>query len=164
MNRADLAPRTRALIGLGANLGDREANLRRALAHLESEGAARVVALSSFVETDAVTLPGAPPQPRYLNGAAVVETSLSPRELIAALGRAEAAAGRRPRAERWAAREADLDLLLHGDAVADEPGVAVPHPRMHERAFVLAPAAEVAREMRHPRLRRTVGELLEDLR
>jgi 2-amino-4-hydroxy-6-hydroxymethyldihydropteridine diphosphokinase len=150
---------TRALIALGSNLGDREANLRRALAHLEAEGAARVVAVSAFVETD----PVGPPQPRYLNGAAVVETPLGPRALLAALQRAEAAAGRRPGGVRWGPREADLDLLLHGDAVVDEPGLVVPHPRMAERRFVLGPAAEVAREMRHPRLGRTVGELLEDL-
>lgn len=158
---------TRALIALGSNLGDREANLRRALAHLEASGAARVVAVSGFVETDAVLPPdwNGPPQPPYLNGAAVVETALGARELLGALLAAEAAAGRRRReGVRWAPREADLDLLLFGDLVLDEDGLAVPHPRMAARRFVLVPAAEVAPEMRDPRSGRTVRRMLEDLR
>src|SRR5687767_13539210 len=150
----------RALVALGSNLGDRAANLAAALAHLESTGAARVTARSGLVETDPV---GGPPQGRYLNGAAVIETRLAPRELLAAMQAAEGAAGRTRHGPRWAARTADLDLLLFEDRVIDEPGLTVPHPRMHERRFVLAPAAEVAGEWVHPVLRRTIRALLEAL-
>lgn len=150
----------RALVALGSNLGDRERNLREALRHLEASGAARVVAVSRLIETDPV---GGPPQGRYLNGAALLETSLGARPLLAALKAAESAAGRRPGGERWGPREADLDLLLLGDAVESHADAVVPHPRMAERRFVLAPAAEVAPAMVHPVLGRTVLELLEAL-
>lgn len=150
----------RALIAVGGNVGDREASIRAALDSLGRHGA-RVAAASPLVETDPV---GGPPQGRYLNGAVVVETDLPPRALLAAMLAAERDAGRvRDGAVRFGPRTADLDLLLYDDLVLHEPGLDVPHPRMHERRFVLAPAAAVAPEWVHPTLGRTIAELLEDL-
>ncbi len=120
-----------------------------------------VEAVSSLHETEAVTAEGAAGQPRYLNGAAVVRTSLSAGGLLAALLGIERALGReREREGRWGARTIDLDLLLYGEAVIEEEGLRVPHPGMHERAFVLAPLAEVAPEAVHPLRRETVREML----
>lgn len=158
----------RALLALGSNLGDREANLRAALAHLAADGRVRIVAVSRLAETDPV---GGPPQGRYLNGAAIVETDLAPAALLAAMLDAERAAGRtRDPASglaggyvRWGPRTADLDLLLADDLVIDTPDLVVPHPRMAERRFVLAPAAEIAPDWVHPVLHRTMAALLEDL-
>lgn len=128
---------------------------------LGEEPGVRVEAVSSLHETEAVTLDGAGGQPRYLNGAAVARTTLSAGELLAALLRIERALGReREREGRWGARTIDLDLLLYGEAVIEEEGLRVPHPRMHERAFVLAPLAEVAPEAVHPQRGETVREML----
>jgi 2-amino-4-hydroxy-6-hydroxymethyldihydropteridine diphosphokinase len=146
-------------LGLGANLGDREANLRAALARLAAAGA-HVVAVSSLYRSDAVVPPGEPPGPEYFNAAAAVETDLAPRELLALAKRVERDLGRRPDAPRWSARPIDIDLLLYADGrVVDAPDLAVPHPLMHERAFVLLPLVEVAPGVVHPRLRRRVREL-----
>ena len=126
---------TRAYVGLGANLGDREATILRALELLPD-----VVAFSTLVETDPV---GYLDQPRFLNGVAALETDLPPRELLARLLEAERALGRTREGPRYGPRMIDLDLLLYGDTELDEPGLTVPHPRMHERRFVLEPLAEL---------------------
>ena len=129
---------TAAYVGLGSNLGDREATLRDALellgAHVE------VRAVSSFRETEPV---GVVDQPRFLNGAAAVDTTLSPRELLDALLAVERSLGRTREGPRFGPRTIDLDLLLYGDESLDEPGLTVPHPRLHERAFALDPLAEL---------------------
>jgi 2-amino-4-hydroxy-6-hydroxymethyldihydropteridine diphosphokinase len=126
---------TRAYVGLGANLGDREATIRAALHALPG-----VVAVSSLRETDPV---GVVDQPRFLNGVAAVETDLSARELLEELLAIERELGRERR-ERWGPRTIDLDLLLYGEETIDEPGLTVPHPRLHERRFALEPLAELA--------------------
>jgi len=115
-----------------------------------------VVAVSAVFETDPV---GPAPQGAYLNAAIRVETELAPRELLGRLQELEASRGRRRSGERWAARSLDLDLLLSDDACIDEGGLVVPHPRMHERAFVLAPLREVAADWRHPLLGLSIDEL-----
>ena len=154
-----------AAIGVGSNLGDRAGTIARAIEALESDPRVVVRAVSSLIETPAMTLPGSPRQPAYLNGAIVVETDLPARDLLNALLRVERSLGRdRVNSPRWSARTIDLDLLLYGDRVIDEPGLVVPHPGMHEREFVLAPLAEVAPGATHPTLNLSVKELLERLR
>ncbi len=145
-----------AYVGLGSNLGDRRATLEGAVAELDSAKGVRVLRVSSIHETDPV---GGPPQPRYLNAVAEVETELGPRALLETLLGVEARFGRERR-ERWGPRTLDLDLLLHGTRTVEEPGLVVPHPRMHERAFVLAPLCELVPEGRHPVSRRTWSDLL----
>lgn len=130
---------TRAYVALGANLGDREGTIRRALDLLGSRPGVDVVAVSTLRETE----PWGPvPQPRYVNGVAALDTTLGPRPLLEALLDVEQRLGR-VRGERWGPRTIDLDLLLHGDAELDEPGLELPHPRLHERVFVLEPLAEL---------------------
>jgi 2-amino-4-hydroxy-6-hydroxymethyldihydropteridine diphosphokinase len=130
----------RAYVGLGANLGDREGALRAAVAALEATEEISVVAVSAFRETEPV---GFLDQPRFLNGAAAVETTLTPRELLHALLAVERSLGRTREVPRFGPRTIDLDLLLYGDESVDEPGLTVPHPRLRERAFALEPLAEL---------------------
>jgi 2-amino-4-hydroxy-6-hydroxymethyldihydropteridine diphosphokinase len=131
---------TRAYIGLGANLGDRRAMLRTALEQLTAEPDIEVVATSSFHDTEPV---GYTDQPRFLNAVAAVETGLPPRELLERLLGVERRLGRTREGPRFGPRTIDLDLLLYGDEVIDEPGLEVPHPRLHERLFALEPLHEL---------------------
>jgi 2-amino-4-hydroxy-6-hydroxymethyldihydropteridine diphosphokinase len=128
-----------AYIGLGANLGDREATIRRALELLE-RGATAVVAVSTLRETEPV---GYPDQPRFLNGAAALRTELEPRELLERLLAVERELGRDRSGPRFGPRTIDLDLLLYEDRVVSEQGLEVPHPRLHEREFALEPLLEL---------------------
>ena len=132
---------TRAYVGLGANLGDRERTLRAAIDALGAEDGVEVVAVSALRETDPV---GVGDQPRFLNGAAELETTLTARELLGRLLAIEQRFGRVRVPGEHGPRTVDLDLLLYGDAQLDEPGLTVPHPRLHERRFVLEPLAELA--------------------
>jgi len=132
---------TRAYVALGANLGDRERTLRAAVDALAAEDGIEVVAVSTLRETEPV---GVGEQPRFLNGAAELETTLTARELLARLLAVEQRFGRIRIPGEHGPRTLDLDLLLYGDEVIDEPGLAVPHPRLHERSFVLEPLAELA--------------------
>ncbi len=143
----------RAYVGLGANLGEREATIRRAVRLL---GASRV---STLRETEPV---GYVDQPRFVNGVAFVETALEPRALLDRLLEIERELGRTRDGPRFGPRTIDLDLLLYGDAVVDEPGLQVPHPRLHERAFALEPLLDLDRALELPG-RGTVSALLAGL-
>jgi 2-amino-4-hydroxy-6-hydroxymethyldihydropteridine diphosphokinase len=131
---------TRAYVGLGANLGDREAMLRAALEQLAAEPEIALAAVSRFRETDPV---GITEQPRFLNAAAAVATELTARQLLDRLLAIEGRLGRTRTGPRFGPRTIDLDLLLYGDAEIVEQGLQVPHPRLHERLFALEPLAEL---------------------
>ena len=130
---------TTAFVGIGSNLGNREAHLRRAIELLVAEEGIEITAVSEIRETDPV---GPVEQGQFLNGAVRVETDLAPRELLARLLDIERRMGR-VRSERFGPRTIDLDLLLYGNEIVDEPGLTVPHPRLHERRFALEPLAEL---------------------
>jgi 2-amino-4-hydroxy-6-hydroxymethyldihydropteridine diphosphokinase len=149
----------RAFVGLGANLGRREDTLLHAVELLGAEDGVDVVALSRFRETDPV---GVEDQPRFLNGAVLLETTLLPRELLDALLRIERELGRVRDGTRWGPRVIDLDLLAYGTEVVDEPGLRVPHPRLHQRRFALEPLAELDPDLEIPG-RGRVSELLDRL-
>lgn len=132
----------RAYVALGSNLGDREATIRGAVEELGRRPGVEVVAVSTLIDTSPV---GVVDQPRFLNGVAAVETTLTAHELLVVLLDVERRFGRdRERAVPQGPRTLDLDLLLYGDDEIDEPGLVVPHPRLHEREFVLGPLAELA--------------------
>jgi 2-amino-4-hydroxy-6-hydroxymethyldihydropteridine diphosphokinase len=130
---------TTAFVGIGSNLGDREAHLSRAIELLSAEDDIEVTAVSQIRETEPV---GPVEQGLFLNGALRVETVLAPRELLDCLLDVEQRLGR-VRRERFGPRTIDLDLLLYGDEVVDEPGLTVPHPRLTERRFALEPLADL---------------------
>ena len=135
-------------IGIGSNLGDRERLIRQALDRLEGEDDIEVAAVSTIRETDPV---GVVEQPRFLNAAARLETALAPGAVLDRLLAVEQSLGR-ARTERYGPRTIDLDLLLYGDEVVDEPGLRVPHPRLAERRFVLEPLLELDPELVVPGL------------
>ena len=131
----------RAFVGLGSNLGDRESTLRAAVGRLRGLSSTDVRAVSRFRDTEPV---GYLDQPRFLNGVVELETDLPARELLAALLELERSLGRnRTKGTPQGPRTLDLDLLLYGDQTIEEPGLSVPHPRLHERAFVLEPLVEL---------------------
>lgn len=148
-----------ACIALGSNVGDRLNSIELAMQALGQLG--EVVARSTIVETEPV---GPVSQGPFLNAAAVVATRLEAKQLLLSLLEIERRLGRdRKNAPRWGPRVIDLDLILYGEDVVVEEGLTVPHPRMHERMFVLGPLAEVAGRMRVPTLNATVAELRDRL-
>lgn len=156
----------RAVVALGGNLGDRHATLEGA-----ANGIARrvgpVVARSRWIETEAMIHPDDPTKayPPFLNGCVLAETALSPTAVLGELNAIEAALGRNRanEQERWRPRLIDLDLIAVDDLMMDEPALRLPHPDMQARRFVLAPMAEIWPDWWHPRLQRTVAELLAEL-
>ncbi|MGM9519084.1 MAG: 2-amino-4-hydroxy-6-hydroxymethyldihydropteridine diphosphokinase [Phascolarctobacterium sp.] len=144
-----------AYVALGSNLGDKEGNLRRGLELLEQRGV-EVVKTSTFICTEPY---GVTDQPQFLNGVCEVRTSLAPLELLHTLLDIEREMGR-VRLRHWGERNIDLDLLLYEDVIMDTPELKLPHPDMQNRDFVLLPLAEIAPQLIHPTLRKTISELV----
>lgn len=144
----------RVYLGLGTNLGDREANLREAVCRLEQQ--VTVDALSALYETPPM---GPPDQPRYLNAACGGVTELEPEELLAFIKGVEREMGRTPTVH-WGPRIIDIDILFYGDRVLSAPELVIPHPGIPHRPFVLAPLADIAPELTHPHLGESISALL----
>jgi len=145
-------------IALGSNLGESQQILEQAIQQLDTHSEVRVSAVSSWYET----LPVGPEQPNYLNGCALLTTSLSPGDLLATLLKIENEFGR-VRQERWGARTLDLDILLYDDQVLATERLQIPHPRMRERAFVLVPLAEIAPNWLDPVTGSAIAQLKQNI-
>ncbi|HTC46039.1 MAG TPA: 2-amino-4-hydroxy-6-hydroxymethyldihydropteridine diphosphokinase [Candidatus Aquilonibacter sp.] len=144
-------------LSLGSNIGDREAHLREAQGRLEAVG--QVANVSSYYETEPVEFTG---QPWFLNCALALETSQTPQELMNSILRIEREMGRQ-RAQKKGPRTIDIDILLFGDEVIDSSELTIPHPAMHQRRFVLEPLAEIAPDVHHPTLKKSIRELRDAL-
>ena len=147
---------SRAFLGLGSNEGDRLRLISQAAQLLGQRPGICLRRMAPIIETEPV---GGPPQGRYLNTVVEIETALAPRELLAAAQAIEAALGRRRASERWTPRPIDVDVLLVDDVVMNETDLVIPHPRLHERAFVLEPLAQLEPRLVHPTLKKTIEDL-----
>lgn len=150
---------TRVFLGIGANLGDRAETLQQVVAKLDAHEDIFVTAVSSVYETEPV---GVLDQPDFLNGVVAVETTLAARALLDVLLHIEKEFGRR-RLKKWGPRLLDLDILLYGEAIMDQPGLTIPHPYLHVRGFVLEPLCELIPDKQHPVLACTFASLLNDV-
>jgi 2-amino-4-hydroxy-6-hydroxymethyldihydropteridine diphosphokinase len=144
-------------LSLGSNLGDRTANLKSAIARLQDWG--EVLAVSSFYETEPIEVVA---QPWFLNCAVKLHSERSAEQLLEGILQIEQAMGRQRKRDKGP-RIIDIDILLFGDSITETEELTIPHPAMHQRRFVLEPLAEIAPELRHPRLKRTMRELREEL-
>jgi 2-amino-4-hydroxy-6-hydroxymethyldihydropteridine diphosphokinase len=145
-------------LSLGSNLGDRVQNLKEAIKRIESSDKISIKKISSVYETEPV---GYENQPRFLNLALQAETILDPQPLLEQLLSIEEQMGRK-RGEKWGPRNIDVDILLYDDLVMESDQLIIPHPRMHQRRFVLVPLAQIAPKLLHPLLKKNVRELLEN--
>jgi 2-amino-4-hydroxy-6-hydroxymethyldihydropteridine diphosphokinase len=146
-----------AYLSLGSNVGNREAHLRDAIVRLETTG--RIVSVSSFYETEPVEFTD---QAWFLNCAVALETTATPEQLLASILGIEAEMGRQ-RIQKKGPRNIDIDILLFGEGILDSPALTIPHPAMQQRRFVLQPLAEIAPELQHPLVKKTIRELLDGL-
>jgi len=153
-----------AAVALGSNLGNRLEHVRAGVRAIGTLVGTRLLRLSSVIETTALVRAGDPAGPDFLNGVALIETEIEPEELMRALLEIERQNGREREGEvRWGARTLDLDLIFMGERVVQSETLTLPHPRLHERTFVLRPLAEVRPDWIHPISRRTLQEMLADL-
>jgi 2-amino-4-hydroxy-6-hydroxymethyldihydropteridine diphosphokinase len=148
-----------AYLGLGSNVGDSLAALRAACSEINALPKTKITAYSSVYRTEPV---GFKDQPDFLNCAVEISTQLPPDELMTAVKNIEQTLGRKKR-EQWHEREIDIDILLYGNTIAKNERYEIPHPRMHERKFVLVPLAEISQHAVHPPTGKTAGELLKNL-
>jgi len=160
MSAETAAREMKAYIGLGGNIGDPAATLRRAIELMDERGLGEVTRVSSFYRTQPV---GMTDQPWFVNAAVVLETELGPDDLLAGLGGIESELGRPAGRKKDAPRVIDLDILMMDLLVIRRPGLEIPHPRMHERRFVLEPLSEIAPAAVHPETGKTVQEMLQSL-
>ncbi|KKL72624.1 hypothetical protein LCGC14_2083050 [marine sediment metagenome] len=147
-------------MGLGSNLGNRKKYLVSAIARIDSCGEICVVNKSSFYETKPV---GGPPQPDYVNCVIELDTEIEPQSLLEEFKGIELELGRKP-GTRWGPRVIDIDILLYGSKVINDSNLKIPHESMHKRIFVLEPLCEISPDFKHPVLRKTIFELLKDLK
>lgn len=148
----------RVFLGIGSSEGERLQHISNAVKALGAVKGVHVAQMALITETEPV---GGPPQGPYLNTVVELETTLTPQDLLQVLKNIERQLGRRPSSQRWGPRPIDLDILLYDDQIVQTAELIIPHPRLHERRFVLEPLAQLAPTLTHPVLHRSITELLE---